>query len=189
VAHPFPSKIPDESATAPLSQNVQSTLDTPGPETPLLGRPPSPPSLSTVLTRRVTIAVSSYMLLCLLDIALIVLQPLVFSTPINTGGLGLDPAAIGLALGIFGLIDGVISATCFSWLCKMLGTGRLYKIAIASFFAVFLAFPLMNWIAKGQGSVSLVWTVMGIQFLVMVMDGVAFGELLSHRAEECFNFV
>jgi hypothetical protein len=129
----------------------------------------------------VTLAVSNYMLLSLIDIVLCVLQPLVFSTPIDAGGLGLNPVEIGIALGIFGLVDGIIEVTCFAWLCKTLGTGRLYRIAIASFFAAFLAFPLMNWIAKSQGLVLLVWIVMGMQFVVMIMDGMAFGESFCTR--------
>lgn len=159
----------------------KSSLGTPGPETPLLSSPGPvetslTPSLFTVVTPRVQRAILNYSLLSLLDITFVALQPLILSTSVDTGGLGLPPATIGLALGIFGLLDGIIEITCFAWMCRKIGTRKLYSVAIASFAGAIAAFPIMNWLVRRQGLSLMVWVVMGIQFAIIVLDGMAFGE-------------
>jgi hypothetical protein len=128
------------------------------------------------------------MLLSLLDVTLVVLQPLFLSTPIDAGGLGLDPATIGLILGAFHLVFGILDTICLAWLCRTLGTGQLYRTTIALFFVAIWTFPMMSWIAKSQGLVFLLWAVMGVQFVITVLNGMAFRESLNHWAEECLNF-
>ena len=38
------------------------------------------------------------------------------------------------------------------------------------------AFPVMNWVARGWGVGVGVWLVMGVQFGIVVLDGMAFSE-------------
>ena len=114
----------------------------------------------------------------LLDIAVVALQPLVFSTSVDAGGLGLPPETIGLALGAYGLLDGIVEVACFAWMCRKIGTGKLYAIGIASFVGVIIAFPVMNWMVRSQGLSFWVWVIMGIQFCLLILDGMAFGVCL-----------
>ena len=165
----------------PLLEHDEYSHNTPGSEMPLLSSPgpeetSSPPSLSSAITPRVQRAILNYSLLALLDITFIALQPLILSTPVDSDGLGLSPATIGLVLGSFGLLDGIIEMTCFPWMCRKLGTRRLYSVAIGSFSGAIAAFPIMNWFARRQGYSLMVWVVMGIQLAIMILDGMAFGE-------------
>ncbi|QRV98227.1 major facilitator superfamily transporter [Ceratobasidium sp. AG-Ba] len=66
----------------------------------------SPPPLRSLLTPRVSITILNYALLSLLDISLVALQPIVFASPISLGGLGMEPATIGLLLALQGLVTG-----------------------------------------------------------------------------------
>ncbi|KAG5730847.1 hypothetical protein E4T56_gene6422 [Termitomyces sp. T112] len=68
----------------------------------LIPRSEEPKSLWELLTRRLLIIATNYGLLALLDIALRTLQPVIFSTPIALGGLGLVPLSIGKVLSMIG---------------------------------------------------------------------------------------
>ncbi|KAF8528737.1 major facilitator superfamily domain-containing protein [Gautieria morchelliformis] len=75
--------------------------------------PPSPPSIREVLTPRVRIAILNNATIALLAIVFAFLQPLILSTPIPFGGLGLDAPTIGLILGLNGIVSGVFQVTTF----------------------------------------------------------------------------
>jgi hypothetical protein len=102
------------------------------------------------------------------------LRPLVYSSLVTAGGLGLKPAIIGVALCLYSLFD---SFTSFAWLCRKIGTRRLLVISVASLVAAFLAFPVMNWFSRTQLLVPLAWVVMSVQFAIYPLDGMAFYEL------------
>src|ERR1700722_9737611 len=181
MSHLFLTVVPrsshdttDKRRRVPPLEQIQSP---PGPETPLLtsANPTTKSSLFSILTPRVQRAILNYSLLSLLDIAVVALQPLVLSTSVDAGGLGLSPATIGLTLGVFGVLDGIAEVACFAWMCKKIGTRNLYAIGIASFTGVIIAFPVMNWLVRLQGLSLLVWLIMGIQFCLLILDGMAFG--------------
>ncbi len=66
-----------------------------------------------LLTKPVMISISNYAMLALLDISAMALIPLVWSTPIELGGLSLSPASIGLWLSAYGCLNGVVQFTLF----------------------------------------------------------------------------
>jgi Na+/melibiose symporter-like transporter len=152
-----------------------------GPETPLLGGQAKKmaldhPSLKSLLANpRVRTAILNYSILSLLDIAYVVLQPLVLATPVSAGGLGLSPPQIGLIMGLFGFIDGTIEIICFPALCRRLGTKRVFILGIGSFWIAIAAFPLMNFLVKRNGLGLGVYLVMVLQLMVIILDGMAFG--------------
>lgn len=68
-------------------------------EETLVDPTPKAPSIKDILTPSVTIAVANYGVIALLDIAFCALLPLFYSTPVDAGGLGMQPAKIGTILG------------------------------------------------------------------------------------------
>lgn len=76
------------------------------------------PSIREIMTPSVTVAVSNYAALSLLDIAFSALLPLFYASPVDAGGLGFSPSTIGLLLGLFVSMIPVslssMSAHCYS---------------------------------------------------------------------------
>lgn len=64
--------------------------------------------LRAILTRPVIISAGNYATLSLIDIAFRSIQPVFLSTPIEMGGLGLQPATIGNLLSVFGVLNGIV---------------------------------------------------------------------------------
>jgi hypothetical protein len=155
--------------------------DNVGPDTPLLRRQPNisaedRPSLRSLLANpRVRTAIINYSILSLIDIAFVVLQPLILATPVSAGGLGMSPPQIGTIMGVFGLLDGVIEIICFPPLCRAIGTKRVYMLGIGSFWVAIAAFPLMNVLVRWNGLGIHVYLVMFLQLIVLILDGMAFG--------------
>lgn len=68
------------------------------------------PPLRSLLTRPVLLTISNYAVVAFLEILLV---PLVYTTPIRYSGLGLDPARMGICLGVFRIMNGVLQSLSF----------------------------------------------------------------------------
>ncbi|KAF9513230.1 hypothetical protein BS47DRAFT_1485747 [Hydnum rufescens UP504] len=113
-------------------------------------------SLRSILTKRVIIAAANYCLLALVSISYSVLQPLFLSTPIQHGGLGLDPARIGYILAV----QGVVAMT------------------MAVFMVLFGAFPMMNAFARVEDRISWqVWFILAAQLVLHGLVEIGFGSM------------
>ena len=116
---------------------------------------PSSPSLSSLLTPRVVLAASNYALLSLVDIAYRALQPVYLATPPSLGGPGLSPRAIGFALALLGLGNGVFQVLCFARVVKWFGLRRCYLLGMWSAMGIFVTFPVMGacvWWGRNQAN-------------------------------------
>ncbi|KDQ16700.1 hypothetical protein BOTBODRAFT_129590 [Botryobasidium botryosum FD-172 SS1] len=154
-----------------LSDNVDVAPSSPPPST----------SLRDVLTRPVVIAVLNYACLCLTDIAVIVVQPLYLSTPIEFGGLGLSPPQIGLILGIGGFCAGLFQAVFFASLYERFGAKRVYIFSMSSYIPTIIAWPIINALARKLGrSHPWVWTVLVLQQLCLYLITPAFSCLMIY---------
>ncbi|KAI6110371.1 major facilitator superfamily domain-containing protein [Pisolithus croceorrhizus] len=68
----------------------------------------SPVPIRTLLkTYSVMIPIANYGVLALIDMGFFALLPLLYATPVEVGGLGLSPLAIGLYMSAFGVGDGL----------------------------------------------------------------------------------
>ncbi|KAI0264194.1 MFS general substrate transporter [Gloeopeniophorella convolvens] len=133
------------------------------------------PSLRALLTKPVLLSVANYAMLSLLEISLLVLQPLIYSTPISLGGLGMAPAAIGTAVGLLG-IPNAFQFTWFPPAVARFGPRRVFIAGVASFLPAFVLFPLANLAARQGGPDSgVVWTLVGAQLGMTVLTTMPFG--------------
>jgi len=130
------------------------------------------PALRSLLKGPILIAIINYGLLALLDSFFLVLQPLMYSSPIsildstssirngtirdtnttmltNTSlprpgyGLGLTPHTIGLIMATYGIINVLVQTLLFPVFQKWLGTRRLYIVAMATYAPCFGLFGVM----------------------------------------------
>jgi hypothetical protein len=112
-----------------------------------------------------------------LSIVFSYLQPLILSTPIPLGGLGLDAPTIGLILGLRGMVSGAFQVAFFAPVHRRLGTKATFRGALLFYFIVYLSWPLMSHLAKREGKVdAAVITVLAIQQVASAVSGFAFSE-------------
>ncbi|KAI9443968.1 MFS general substrate transporter [Lactarius indigo] len=103
-----------------------------------------PPPLRSILTRPVLISISSYAMLSLLGTAVDALIPLVWSTSVEFGGLGLSPASIGLWMSGFGWINGIVQYVLFPRFVARLGPRRAFLTSVSMYALIYVLFPFEN---------------------------------------------
>ncbi|KAG9225003.1 hypothetical protein CCMSSC00406_0001846 [Pleurotus cornucopiae] len=141
---------------------------------------PDKPTFASLLTRRVVIASANYACLSLVDIAFRAIQPLFYSTPVEMGGLGLPPQIIGNILSVFGILNGVIQVFFFAYINDRWGSKRVFLVGLASAIPLFLSFPLLNVLARSQGTSLLVWAVVGMQIIISVFMSMSYGAIFIY---------
>ncbi|KAG5643880.1 hypothetical protein DXG03_009510 [Asterophora parasitica] len=125
--------------------------------------PPSPPpSIRSLFIARVLIPITNFAFLAFLDQSVLVLLPLIYSTPLALGGLGLAPAAIGSTLGIWGVINGIVQVTCFAGVRAKVGHRNCYMMGIAGLGFCFAMFPVLAVFAQWDGGRVGAWVWFGI---------------------------
>ncbi|KAJ7840675.1 member of major facilitator superfamily multidrug-resistance, DHA1 sub-family [Mycena olivaceomarginata] len=122
--------------------------------------------LRGLLARRVIVAVSDYAFLALVDVAIRAMQPVFFLTPIELEGLGLPTARIENLLTVFGLLNGIFQVFYFARVHDYLRSKTMFIIGLANALPTFGAMPLMNYLARTQGSV-LVWVIVFVHALLI----------------------
>ncbi|KAF8335061.1 major facilitator superfamily domain-containing protein [Cantharellus anzutake] len=136
-------------------------------------------SFRSVFTPRVLITVVNYCMLALVNIGYSVLQPLFLSTPIELGGLGLGPDAIGKILGAQGIGSALVLLLLSSKLQGKFGVKRTFSLAMVSFLINFACFPVINSVARlaqEQPEVRwMVWAVVALQITCFTVVTIAYG--------------
>ncbi|KAH9166546.1 MFS general substrate transporter, partial [Lactarius sanguifluus] len=135
-----------------------------------------PRPLRALLTRPVLTSVANYASLALLDIAALALMPLVWSTPIALGGLGLTPASIGLWLSVYGCASALFQLAFFPRLVARFVPGRVVVASTATFAAFYILFPFENALARrGAEVTAVVWPLIALQLLSRSITDMGFG--------------
>lgn len=112
------------------------------------------PTLRSVLkSKTLQLIIINYILLTFTDACYNVLIPLIYSTPIELGGLGFNPYQIGLIMGIWGLLNAFVQINLLGKAIRKYGASRVYKIAYSSYAVCFLTFPISTYLARRNGSV------------------------------------
>lgn len=106
--------------------------------------------LRAILTRPVIISAGNYATLSLIDIAFRSIQPVFLSTPIEMGGLGLQPATIGNLLSVFGVLNGIVQVFFFARIHDYWGPKKLFVFGVASALPLFIFFPFINAAARSD---------------------------------------
>ncbi|KAK7000271.1 major facilitator superfamily domain-containing protein [Favolaschia claudopus] len=111
------------------------------------------PSFSELFTPKVRIALLNHACLCFCDMAYHALIPLVYSTPISLGGLGLRPHDIGVIMGSCGIYNAIIQVLFGGRLIRYFGARRIFTSAFVAYFGVFATYPLLSILACRAGHV------------------------------------
>ncbi|KAH9165756.1 MFS general substrate transporter [Lactarius sanguifluus] len=111
-----------------------------------------PPPLRSILTRPVLISISSYAMLSLLGTASDALIPLVWSTSVELGGLGLSPASIGLWMSGYGWMNGIVQYVLFPRFVSRLGLRRAFLTSVSMCALTYALFPFENLALRNASS-------------------------------------
>ena len=111
-----------------------------------------PPPLRAVLTRPVLTSIASHGMLALLTKASIALIPLVWSTSVELGGLGMSPASIGLWTSAYGMMSGVVQYAIFPPLVSLFGPRSVVLTSISSCALVYILFPFEDLLLRHTSS-------------------------------------
>jgi hypothetical protein len=103
-----------------------------------------PLPLRALLTRAVMVSVANYGMIGLLEIIAGALIPLVWSTSIEFGGLGMSPASIGLWMAGYGFLNGIIQFVAFPPIVGRLGLRLVFIASVFCFFPIYIMFPFEN---------------------------------------------
>ncbi|KAG2128246.1 major facilitator superfamily domain-containing protein [Suillus clintonianus] len=128
-----------------------------------------PLPLRLLLIPRVIIAAGNYAALSLLDIAFRDVQPLFFATPVELGGLGLDPPQIGNILAIYGVMNGLFQIFFFADLHDRFGSKIIYSAAMAAGIPMIITLPILNAVARVQGLSLMVWAIVSLQLVLSMI--------------------
>ena len=129
-----------------------------------------------ILTRPILMTLTNHGFLTFLDMCHAVLLPLMYSTSIPLGGLGLDPYHIGATLGTYGFINSFIQMNFLGRFIRKFGARRVYIIASSAIAGCFAMYPIMSFFARRAGGVdAIVIACMVVQFTCHTSIYMAYG--------------
>jgi MFS family permease len=138
----------------------------------------SPVPMRSLFVPPVLIPIANYGCIATLEIIMYALQPLFYSTPIELGGLGFDPITIGLWMGAFGVVNGVLQTMIFAPLVDKFGSKTVFRFCETCFIPIFALFPITNVVARQYGINWLVWFLLTCSLLLGVFMDMSFGCIL-----------
>ncbi|KAG5653633.1 hypothetical protein H0H81_011735 [Sphagnurus paluster] len=137
--------------------------------------PEVPPPLKDLLVPRVLLNLAVYAFVAFVDMAIQVLQPLVYSTSISLGGLGFDPYRIGTIMGIWGILNAFVQFMFLGRILRKLGARKLQIIAQTNYIIVLSLYPVLSFFARRAGKADgFVWTVIIVQLVLMLSNNAAY---------------
>ena len=129
----------------------------------------------TLLTRPVLLSVANYSIFAFLEICVWIFIPLVYTTPIQLGGLGLDPKRMGTTMAVYGILKGILQLTVFDRIIGSLGLRRTFITLLSCFIPSLLLFPIAGIRAHHAGRDTILWVLVLIQLLFTVFINMAYG--------------
>jgi hypothetical protein len=138
-----------------------------------------PPPLRSLLTRPVLVTISNNAMLSLLEMSSVMLIPLIWSTPVEFGGLNLSPASIGLGMSVHGCMGGIFQFAVFPRLVARFGPRWVFVASIAICTVIFAMFPLENLVLRhaiGDRSNATIGLLIFLQLWSLSIHKMGFGK-------------
>jgi MFS family permease len=108
-----------------------------------------------------------------------VLIPLVWSTPVEFGGLSMSPASIGLWMAGYGSLNGVFQFVAFPHIVERFGPRRVFIVSIAMFGPMYLMLLFENLSLRyAFGGASLTVMLIVLQLSSIAISDMGFSKFL-----------
>ncbi|KAG0698295.1 major facilitator superfamily domain-containing protein [Suillus ampliporus] len=141
---------------------------------------PRPLPLRALLTPKVLTVAAGSATMSLFNMAFFSILPVFYSTPIELGGLSLDPPRIGAILAASGVARGVFQLLFYARLHDRFGAGAIYIAGAGSGIPIVILFPVINALARAHGMGLAVWLSIGVQLALTVMMDMSTASLLLY---------
>jgi hypothetical protein len=140
-----------------------------------------PLPLRALLTRPVVVSIGNYCMIGLLDIMGGALIPLVWSTSVEFGGLGMSPASIGLWLAGCGLLNGIFQFVAFPRIVGRFGPRRVFIASTLCFFPIYSLLPFENLALRNytNGLNLTAALLIALQLMMMCLSCMGFGRFTA----------
>ncbi|KAG1901184.1 major facilitator superfamily domain-containing protein [Suillus fuscotomentosus] len=122
-----------------------------------------PLPLRALLTSKVLSTTASYATLGLFQLGFNSVLPVFYGTPIELGGLSLDPPRIGALLAASSIIQGIFQLFFYARLHDRFGARAIYITGVSSGIPIVVLFPVTNALARAYGIGMAVWLCAAIQ--------------------------
>ena len=99
--------------------------------------------------------------------------PVYLATPINMGGLGLDPPAMGTILASMEVLGGILQLLFFAPLHNRLGGKALFLSTILPFIPIAALFPTTNHVSQEYGMSHFAWCLVDPQIFLFACASLA----------------
>ncbi|KAG2106606.1 major facilitator superfamily domain-containing protein [Suillus discolor] len=124
---------------------------------------PKPLPLRALLTSKVLTVTASYATMGLFHMALSLILPVFYATPIELGGLSLDPPRIGALLAASSIIQGIFQLLLYARLHHHFGARAIHITGVSSGIPIVILFPVTNALARAYGIGVAVWLCVVVQ--------------------------
>ncbi|KAG1858686.1 MFS multidrug-resistance DHA1 sub-family [Suillus tomentosus] len=122
-----------------------------------------PLPLRALLTSKVLSATASYATTGLFQMGFFSILPVFYATPIELGGLSLDPPRIGALLAASGIIQGIFQLLFYARLNDCFGARAVLITGVSSGIPIVILFPVANALARAYGIGMAVWLCVAVQ--------------------------
>jgi len=139
-----------------------------------------PLPLRSLLTRLVLITMANNAMLSFLDMASEALTPLVWSTPVESGGLSFSPVSIGFWMSVYGCMNSVFQFAVFPRIIGDFGLRSVFVASTALCALIFAMFPLENLVLRHAigGPNPTIWLLILLQLGSLGVHKMGFGKFL-----------
>ncbi|KAF8622857.1 hypothetical protein AX15_006701 [Amanita polypyramis BW_CC] len=140
----------------------------------------TPPSLLSLLKLPIMQSILiNYAFMGFCDMSVQVLTPLMWSTSIEHGGLGLSPYTIGVTMGSYGVFNAFLQVLFLGKLIRRFGPRRVHIACFSSLLISFSSFPIASFFARrANGMDWKVWAAIIISLTAQSMRSGAYGSLM-----------
>ncbi|KAG1789526.1 major facilitator superfamily domain-containing protein [Suillus plorans] len=133
-----------------------------------------PLPLRALLTSKVLSVTASYATTGLFQMGINSVLPVFYATPIELGGLSLDPPRIGTLLAASSAIHGIFQLLFYTRLIDCFGARAIHITGVSSGIPMVILFPVTNALARAYGIGMAVWLCVVVQLMLKTILSMCF---------------
>ncbi|KAG1865722.1 MFS multidrug-resistance DHA1 sub-family [Suillus tomentosus] len=133
-----------------------------------------PLPLRALLTSKVLSVTASYATTGLFQMGINSVLPVFYATPIELGGLSLDPPRIGTLLAASSVIHGIFQLLFYTRLIDCFGARAIHITGVSSGIPMVILFPMTNALARAYGIGMAVWLCVVVQLMLKTILSMCF---------------